>query len=173
MLLLLILFLAGIAAIFLFCAFILLIALLMKRGGELKDLKKNILTHNKILQSRYAILLEWIKMNNRGIALRNKISKCGVSSVGVFGFGSLGELVIDDLLKSKDVVLSCIIESNIDKVDEVYCEVPIVSIDSIKKFNIDAIVISVPEVAQGFLSNLKKSHPKVRIMLLEEIVGLD
>ena len=117
-----------------------------------------------LYQSSYNIMNQWVAKKQRGISLEQYFDKNEYKSVAIYGMGTMGILLFDEL---KDTNIE--IKYGIDK--DPYCTYPGLEIvepgDGLEK--VDVIVVTIVTAFNG-IKNMLSEYTDIPIVSIEDVV---
>lgn len=86
-----------------------------------------------LLLQRFNLMNEWLRKRNSGKTIPTYLRPQGITSVGVFGLGSFGERLLEELLQEK-MTVGYIVERQRHLQGGRYEGIPVISTDLIRKY---------------------------------------
>lgn len=117
-------------------------------------------------QIRSDIMFRWIRLGQIGISLEKLLKERGYKDIGVYGYISLTDCIVYELIGSKEVKLRCIIDQ---KGDKILIDFPAVKPTEIERLNLDVIVIMPVDDYEPIKKQLEK-YTDADIKTIEEIL---
>ncbi len=117
-------------------------------------------------QIRSDIMFRWIRLGQIGISLEKLLKERGYKDIGVYGYISLTDCIVYELMGSKEVKLKCIIDQ---KGDKILIDFPAVKPTEIERLNLDVIVLMPVDDYEPIKKQLEK-YTDADIKTIEEIL---
>ena len=117
-------------------------------------------------QIRSDIMFRWIRLGQIGISLEKLLKERGYKDIGVYGYISLTDCIVYELIGSKEAKLRCIIDQ---KGDKILIDFPAVKPTEIERLNLDVIVIMPVDDYEPIKKQLEK-YTDADIKTIEEIL---
>lgn len=137
-----------------------------QKNKELIDLTN----HCSKLTERFDLLSAWIAKKNNGRAIADYLRKQKISRVGIYGLGTMGEFLIEDLL-SNQIKIDYIVDSRIALRGGRYVNVPVISLDLVRKYKETGLmIIAIGYQENKILEQIKQLISNLEIITLEELI---
>lgn len=119
----------------------------------------------------YKLVYEWFAQKNQNKSIVEFFNKYNINRIAIYGKGSLGELLFQELEHSS-INIVCFIEQNSSTMFQTEYEIPIVNIKefTILKPNIDAIIITPVHIYDSIKDELSSLKGCDKIISLEDVI---
>lgn len=157
-----------IANIFNFIIILRMLQIVKKIDREEIISKEKSLERSKIY---YKLVYEWFSKKNQNKPVINFFYKYNIKRIAIYGKGSLGELLFQEL-ENSDIKIVCFIEQNSSMMFQTEYGIPIISMKEFitLKSDIDAIIVTPIHVYDSVKNELLHINACDKIISLEDVI---
>ncbi|MBN1044495.1 MULTISPECIES: hypothetical protein [unclassified Clostridium] len=122
-------------------------------------------TRNKMY---YDLLFRWIKNKNKNRNICDWLIKNGISRIGIYGAGNLGELLFSEIINCTNIKISYVIDKN--NFNNNLKKIPIIKFEQITDFEkVDCIIVTPIYAYEEIKVNLEAIGIE-KVICLDEII---
>ncbi|MCP4216304.1 MAG: hypothetical protein GY765_16770, partial [bacterium] len=127
--------------------------------------------HNQLLTQRYDLMNSWMEKRNEGRWVAGFLNDNNIGAVGVYGLGTIGERVLEELLE-KGVNVPCIIESRPELLGGRYAGIPVINNYMLRTFKMVKCIIVTPfHALDSIRETIHEVEPGMKIIGIDEIIN--
>jgi FlaA1/EpsC-like NDP-sugar epimerase len=123
----------------------------------------------KRYQAYYSVTNQWIDNKNKGRKLEQYFKEKNVASIAIYGMGSLGRLLLEDL-KGSDIEIKYIIDNNAENIDMECIKVPIIRSDELAGQQAVQMTVVTPVTEFKSIKEKIQNSTSSKIISLEDVV---
>ncbi len=114
---------------------------------------------------------KWIKNLISNKRLEDYLYSNDIVNIGIFGMGSLGELLFSELESSKNIEIRCIIDSMVDGTYYTKNNVMVIGINDIEMLNqLDTIIVTPIQEYDVISVQLHNNNVRCKIISLDQLI---
>jgi len=155
-----------------------LFLLINYRSKQKKIFRANELQLNKvqkdsfIFRNRMNLLLQWLEKRNQNQTIGNYLKKNGIQYIGIYGLGTLGERLLEELLMNTGITVSYIVDRKWVLQGGRYKSIPVISPDLIKKYpEVQLLIVTPIFDLYSIQTIIHKVNPHLEIKGINEIIN--
>lgn len=134
-----------------------------KRIGSSKE-------NEKRYKSYYQLTNQWLHNYNDGRKIETYFKDNDIKSIAIYGMGTLGELLIDEL-KNTDIIIEYCVDKNAEEIYFTANDISVVGIDNIvDQKSVDAMIITPIADFGKIMEDLEEIDEEIKTISLEDII---
>lgn len=120
------------------------------------------------LHRNYILMYQWILNHIYGLSIGDYLKGRNIKYIAIYGYGDLGSLLLDELLKS-DICIRYCVDRNANRLQSISQNVPIVSYEEIESdSDVDAIIVTAVTEFTEIKKSIQEKYKQV--ISLEEVI---
>ena len=125
-----------------------------------------------IFRNRVNLLVQWLEKRNQNRTIGAYLKEKGIKNVGIYGLGTIGERLLEELLADKDITVSYILDKKW-VLQGGRCEgIPVISPDLIKKYpGVQWLIVTPVFDLYSIRTEIFKIDPHTEIKGIDEIIN--
>lgn len=118
----------------------------------------------------YEVTTEWIQTMQNGGCIKEYFEKNKYRKVVIYGKGLLGELLYDEISKTKDVEVICFVDKQSSGESQYEDEIPIIMMEELKDKQYDIIVVTPVFAYSEIKQELQEIKRDSKIVSLQDVI---